>query len=107
MGAPRITHDPAGPIPHEPPMPLRAPTRTLRRLARQLRGAIALGCAPLSVCAAQSGSPDRYQALDQMHHTAWTAKDGLVGLPNALAQTRDGFLWIGTSDGLFRFDGLR
>jgi signal transduction histidine kinase/ligand-binding sensor domain-containing protein len=59
------------------------------------------------VCAAQSGSPDRYQALDQMHHTAWTAKDGLVGLPNALAQTRDGFLWIGTSDGLFRFDGLR
>lgn len=88
-------------------MQSRAPAKPLRSTVRQLRSALALSCAPLSLCAAQSGTPDRYQPLEQMRHTAWTAKDGLVGLPNALAQTRDGFLWIGTSDGLFRFDGVR
>ena len=34
-----------------------------------------------------------------------------AGLPqnsvNAVAQTRDGYLWLGTSDGLARFDGMR
>jgi len=33
------------------------------------------------------------------------------GLPqnkiNALAQTRDGYLWVGTLKGLARFDGVR
>src|SRR5580698_6347056 len=39
-------------------------------------------------------------------HTSWTAKDGLPGSVLSLAQTTDGFLWIGGTDGLFRFDGL-
>ena len=43
--------------------------------------------------------------LAQWHHTAWTARDGLNGRPLELAQTPDGFLWIGTTGGLFRFDG--
>jgi ligand-binding sensor domain-containing protein len=47
-----------------------------------------------------------YQSLTQLHHTSWTAKDGLSGSVQALAQTSDGYLWVGTSDGLFRFDGL-
>jgi hypothetical protein len=35
-------------------------------------------------------------------------QDGfLTGRPYALAQTNDGFLWIGTQDGLIRFDGVR
>lgn len=87
-------------------MQLRAPAKLLRRVARRIQCALALSCAPLTLWA-QAGQPDHYQPLDQMRHTAWTAKDGLVGLPNALAQTTDGFLWIGTSDGLFRFDGVR
>jgi ligand-binding sensor domain-containing protein len=45
------------------------------------------------------------QSLAQWHHTAWTARDGLNGQPRMLAQTADGFLWIGTTAGLFRFDG--
>ncbi|MDI3288019.1 two-component regulator propeller domain-containing protein [Polyangium sp. 15x6] len=49
---------------------------------------------------------DLYQRLDEMHHTAWTGKDGLTGKPDSLAQTADGYLWIGTSNGLYRFDGV-
>jgi len=50
---------------------------------------------------------DRYQRLEEMHHTAWTGKDGLSGRVDCLAQTADGYLWIGTSNGLFRFDGVQ
>ncbi|MFC3442953.1 triple tyrosine motif-containing protein [Sphingobium rhizovicinum] len=46
-------------------------------------------------------------ALDQMRHTRWTLKDGAPGNVRALAQGRDGFLWLGASTGLYRFDGVR
>ena len=39
--------------------------------------------------------------------TSWTVEDGLpIQNITALAQSRDGFLWCGTSDGLARFDGI-
>ena len=39
---------------------------------------------------------------------SWQKEDGLPQSPvRALAQTRDGYLWIGGDDGLARFDGLR
>jgi len=45
--------------------------------------------------------------LSQYGHTAWTAKDGVsVGAIFAMAQTPDGYLWLGTEFGLFRFDGF-
>ena len=35
-------------------------------------------------------------------------QDGFFpGTPNAIAQTKDGYLWIGTNNGLLRFDGVR
>jgi diguanylate cyclase (GGDEF)-like protein len=38
----------------------------------------------------------------------WDVDDGLPqSTVNALAQTPDGYLWVGTYDGLARFDGLR
>jgi anti-sigma regulatory factor (Ser/Thr protein kinase) len=40
-------------------------------------------------------------------HTAWTAANGAPPRISDMAQTRDGWLWLGTADGLFRFDGLR
>ena len=45
--------------------------------------------------------------LRQYHHTAWTLKDGGPGQVSAIAQTKDGYLWLGTPNGLFRFDGVR
>lgn len=49
-------------------------------------------------------------ALDvsQYAHTSWTARDGLFkGYVSAIAQTPDGYLWLGTEFGLLRFDGIR
>ena len=38
----------------------------------------------------------------------WQTEDGLPqNSVHCIAQTPDGFLWLGTSDGLVRFDGLR
>lgn len=40
--------------------------------------------------------------------THWTRENGLPdNAVTCLAQTRDGFLWVGTSAGLVRFDGLK
>jgi len=56
----------------------------------------------LSVSAQQ-----RDQTLSQLYHTTWTARDGAPADVQALAQTADGFLWLATPSGLFRFDGVR
>jgi ligand-binding sensor domain-containing protein len=46
--------------------------------------------------------------ISQYAHTAWRIPDGVFsGPPNAIAQTADGYLWIGTPGGLVRFDGVR
>lgn len=48
-------------------------------------------------------------APQQQHYSiqSWTARDGLPQVTvNALEQTDDGFLWIGTFGGLCRFDGV-
>jgi PAS domain S-box-containing protein len=49
-------------------------------------------------------------ALDvsQYAHTAWKIRDGFAkGSIIAIAQTPDGYLWLGTAFGLYRFDGVR
>src|SRR5215510_7311514 len=44
--------------------------------------------------------------VSQYGHTAWRLQDGsLPAVPHAVAQTTDGYLWIGTEAGLIRFDG--
>ena len=46
--------------------------------------------------------------VSQYAHTAWTVGGGFsVGNIYAMAQTPDGYLWLGTEFGLFRFDGVR
>jgi signal transduction histidine kinase/ligand-binding sensor domain-containing protein len=47
------------------------------------------------------------QPLDDMGHVSWSRRDGAPSDLTALAQTTDGYLWIGSRGGLFRFDGLR
>ncbi|HEY5594301.1 MAG TPA: two-component regulator propeller domain-containing protein, partial [Nitrospiria bacterium] len=67
---------------------------------------LALGCGLL-------GSPPPLLALDpaksvfQFNVQNWTRQDGLsAGKVNTVAQTADGYIWLGTSEGLVRFDGI-
>jgi PAS domain S-box-containing protein len=54
------------------------------------------------------GALDTSRQLTQYGHTAWRIEDGVfAGTPNVIAQTSDGYLWIGTQAGLTRFDGVR
>jgi len=51
-------------------------------------------------------NPDRH--ISQYGHTAWRTRDGIFdGSPVVIAQTTDGYVWIGTNLGLVRFDGIR
>jgi PAS domain S-box-containing protein len=46
------------------------------------------------------------QVLQGYHHTAWTTENGLSAV-FAVQQAPNGFLWLTTATGVFRFDGLR
>src|SRR4051794_3828839 len=71
-----------------------------------LRWAMALACTvaftPGSVAADATNRVSRYGVR------IWQAEDGLPqNSVFSIAQTRDGYLWVGTHDGLVRFDGVR
>jgi signal transduction histidine kinase/ligand-binding sensor domain-containing protein len=55
-------------------------------------------------CAALADGPPRRLA----HHThqSWTVASGAPAPVLDIAQGRDGFLWLATGEGLFRFDGI-
>ena len=50
---------------------------------------------------------DPSRAITQFQHTTWSVHDGLPGGVSSTAQTPDGYLWLATSLGLYRFDGVR
>lgn len=64
--------------------------------------ALILSCFLATPLAHALGSVTR---LADYHHTTWSAQQGAPGDIGTMAQTRDGWLWLGTSHGLFRFDG--
>jgi signal transduction histidine kinase/ligand-binding sensor domain-containing protein len=50
---------------------------------------------------------DASKTIKQLHHTAWGPEQGAPsGGIKAMAQTADGYLWIVSPSGLFRFDGI-
>ncbi len=76
------------------------------RVRRRLTiGAMMLLVAFALVDSAHALDPEKL--ISQFTHTAWSAKDGIPGPVRAITQTPDGFLWLGTEAGLYRFDGLQ
>jgi signal transduction histidine kinase/ligand-binding sensor domain-containing protein len=76
------------------------------RTSREIRGALLLcTCAALCPHALSALDPDR--TLSQYIITRWNSRDSFPGgAINAIAQTPDGYLWIGAENGLVRFDGV-
>ncbi|MGB9991903.1 sensor histidine kinase [Massilia sp. SM-13] len=69
------------------------------------RAAAALLCS--LVLAAVPASASNEGVLGAYFHTAWGTGDGAPADVQEMAQTPDGWLWAGSSSGLYRFDGLR
>lgn len=79
------------------------------RARSRARTSVDLGAALLLLMATTCMSAfalDRDRSITQFHYTFWSEKEGAPSEINALAQTQDGYLWIGSARGLFRFDGV-
>src|SRR5271166_3562081 len=86
------------------PMPTRAHTSIGRAIALLVLGAATL----LAVVCPRASALDSSLDISQYAHTVWTVRQGFsLGNIYAIAQTPDGYLWLGTESGLFRFDGVR
>ena len=75
---------------------------------KTMRALVALGA--LCVLLGCPDAPGLNPSLNvsQYAHTAWTYRNGFMqGAVNAIAQTPDGYLWLGTQSGIVRFDGVR
>jgi ligand-binding sensor domain-containing protein/signal transduction histidine kinase/CheY-like chemotaxis protein len=63
---------------------------------------------PILLVALPAHALDPDRAVTQYVHDTWFAKNGLPqNSVHAIVQTRDGYLWFGTEEGLTRFDGVR
>jgi signal transduction histidine kinase/ligand-binding sensor domain-containing protein len=65
----------------------------------------------LALSTASLASPPQQAAEASSRPSIWTrrhfgAEEGVPPAITALAQTPDGFIWLGTAEGLYRFDGL-
>ncbi|MBP7864466.1 MAG: protein kinase [Acidobacteria bacterium] len=62
----------------------------------------------LTVLTGQLPALDPARQVSQYGFRTWGPDDGLpTGAVRALAQAADGWIWVGTDDGLCRFDGVR
>jgi len=69
---------------------------------------LALAAILLLLLPATARALDPARRLADYARDAWTMTDGLPQESlTAILQTRDGYLWLGTLDGLMRFDGVR
>ena len=62
----------------------------------------------LLACASRALALNPSLDVIQYAHTAWKVSEGFAkDVTFAIAQTPDGYLWVGTESGLLRFDGVR
>jgi signal transduction histidine kinase/ligand-binding sensor domain-containing protein len=82
-----------------------------------MTGAHRLGQGPVAIstviastllaCCPDALALNRALDVSQYAHTSWKVRDGFVkGTVFSIAQTPDGYLWLGTEFGLVRFDGV-
>jgi diguanylate cyclase (GGDEF)-like protein len=80
-----------------------------QRFVRRLRHLLV--CSHVTLCVLSpvpALAVDPARALSQYRYQSWTSEHGLpADTVNASVHARDGYLWLGTEEGLARFDGLR
>ena len=59
-------------------------------------------CSTASIWALDPG-----RRISQYAHTAWRVQEGSINIGSSMTQTTDGYLWLGTPEGLLRFDGIK
>src|SRR5262245_16769928 len=70
-------------------------------------GRIVVGALVWLTSTASSSAATPTLDVSQLAHAAWTLGDGFAkGAIHSIAQTPDGYLWLGTEFGLLRFDGV-
>jgi signal transduction histidine kinase/ligand-binding sensor domain-containing protein len=60
----------------------------------------------LALLAAGAAAAAALPPIRAFKHMSWSLEGGAPSRINAIGQSRDGYLWIGSVDGLFRFDGV-
>ena len=86
---------------------LRLGTGRARGRALVFAAVLIAGALPTRPLAGADRAPAPAASADWVTRS-WQSENGLPqDTVNAIAQTRDGFLWVGTSAGLARFDGVR
>ena len=67
-----------------------------------------MSIAILLACCGCAFALDPSLDVSQYAHNTWKIRDGFArGVITSLAQTPDGYVWVGTESGLLRFDGVR
>ena len=85
------------------PAPFRRDARPPRRWSRLLCGLVGA----LAFCSQSSFALDPTKTIFQYNLQNWTRQEGLPSdKVTDITQTPDGYLWLGTQNGLVRFNGL-
>lgn len=80
--------------------------RRIRRCPAALLAVLVLTAMALLEPAARALDP--HKAITQYVQTSWNGESGLPeNSVHAISQTTDGYVWLGTEEGLTRFDGVR
>lgn len=78
------------------------------RRARLTPAALCLSALLAGLAIDDARATDLQSVLTGYTVTSWSQRDGLpAGIVYALAQDNDGYLWVATDDGPYRFDGAR
>lgn len=71
-----------------------------------LRNGLAGAALALALAGTAAWAAPALEPLGEYKRVSWSIEGGAPSRVNTIGQSKDGYLWIGSVDGLFRFDGV-